>query len=125
MCAFVLALALLAGIGIFVALGWARVGLWLAGAGRPAGSPSAAVGVAIGALAQARSAPPRCWRFLATLPLAFLALVPPASVSGGLRRRDRRDRRSCSRYSSALQALDCAVNEASPGLGVSLVHLLG
>ena len=60
-CAFVLALALLAGIGAFVALDWGRVGQWL-------------LALACGALAlrrarasrsacsRARCAPPRCSR---------------------------------------------------------------
>ena len=72
----------------------------------------AALGVAIGALArEVRAA--SLLAFLLSLPLAFLALVPSGSVAGGL-------------YSvigavsflfpykAALQALDAAVNGASP-----------
>ncbi len=121
-CAFVLALALLAGIGAFVSLDWSRVGEWLLALAF--GSVAfAALGITIGALArEVRAA--SLLAFLLSLPLALLALVPSGSVSRGL-------------YGAigaisfvfpfkpALQALDAAVNGASPGLGVSVVHLLG
>ncbi|HTQ67320.1 MAG TPA: ABC transporter permease [Solirubrobacteraceae bacterium] len=121
-CAFVLGLALLAGIGSFVALEWSRAGQWviaLAGAALA----FAAVGVAIGVLAkEVRAA--SLLALLATLPLAFLALVPAGSVSGLL------DHvidviAFVFPFRSALQALDCAVNDTGPRLWVSLVHLLG
>ncbi|HUH81854.1 MAG TPA: ABC transporter permease [Solirubrobacteraceae bacterium] len=121
-CSFVLGLALLAGIGIFVALEWSRAGLWLA-ALAAAALAFASVGVAIGVLArEVRAA--SLLALLATLPLAFLALVPAGSVSGGL------DHAIdviafAFPFRSALQALDCAVNDTGPRLWVSLAHLLG
>jgi ABC-2 type transport system permease protein len=82
----------------------------------------ASLGVAIGALArEVRAA--SLLAFLLVLPLAFLALVPSGSVAGGL-------------YSviaaisfvfpfkAALQALDAAVNQSTPGLAISIVHVL-
>jgi type IV secretory pathway TrbD component len=120
-CAFVLGLGLLAGIGAFVALEWSRLGLWLvalAGAALAFG----AVGVAIGVLArEVRAA--SLLALLATLPLAFLALVPAGSVSGGLN--DVIDVIAfVFPFRSALEALDCAVNDTGPRLWVSLVHLI-
>ncbi len=119
-CAFVLALAMLAGIGAFVSLEWSRFGLWvlalLFGA-----LGFAALGVAIGALArEVRAA--SLLAFLLSLPLALLALVPAGSVAHGLY-----DAISVISFvfpfKAALQALDAAVNGASPGIGLSILHL--
>jgi hypothetical protein len=119
-CAFVLAFAMLAGIGVFVALDWGRIGQWLAALALGA-LAFAALGVAIGALArEVRAA--SLLAFLTTLPLAFLALVPSVSVSGGFY--DAIDTVSfVFPFKAALQALDAAVNGASPALGAPLVHL--
>jgi ABC-type multidrug transport system permease subunit len=119
-CAFAVAFAMLAGVGAFVTLDWSRAGLWLLALAF--GSLAfGSLGVAIGALArEVRAA--SLLAFLLSLPLAFLALVPAGSVSGGL-------------YGvigaisfvfpfkAALQALDAAVNGATPSIGVSLAHL--
>jgi ABC-2 type transport system permease protein len=120
-CSFALALALLAGIGAFVELDWGRVGQWLA-ALAAGGLAFGAVGTAIGALArEVRAA--SLLAFLASLPLAFLALVPAGSVSHGFH--DVIDVVSfVFPYKAALQALDAAVNGASPGLAGSIAHLL-
>jgi hypothetical protein len=60
--------------------------------------------------------------FLLSLPLAFLALVPAGSVSSGFY-----DAISAISFvfpfKAALQALDAAVNGASPAIGLSLLHL--
>jgi hypothetical protein len=119
-CSFVLALAMLAGIGAFVTLDWGRVGLWLAALAFAAVA-FAALGVAIGALArEVRAA--SLLAFLLSLPLAFLALVPAGSVSAGFY--DVIDAISfVFPFKAALQALDAAVNGASPSIGLSLVHL--
>ncbi|HEY5045933.1 MAG TPA: ABC transporter permease [Solirubrobacteraceae bacterium] len=119
-CSFLLAFAMLAGIAAFVPIGWSRVPLWLVALALAA-LAFAALGVAIGVLArEVRAA--SLLAFLLSLPLAFLALVPAGSVAGGL-------------YSAisavsfifpfkaSLQALDAAVNQSSPGLPVSLLHL--
>jgi hypothetical protein len=119
-CAFVIAFAMLAGISAFVALDWGRVGLWLAALAFAAVA-FAALGVAIGALArEVRAA--SLLAFLLSLPLAFLALVPGGSVSGGFY--DAIGAISfVFPFKAALQALDAAVNGASPAIGLSLVHL--
>ena len=119
-CSFVVALAMLAGIGAFVHLDWSRFPLWLAALALGA-IAFGALGVSIGALArEVRAA--SLLAFLLSLPLAFLALVPSGSVSRGLY-----DAISAVSFmfpfKAALQALDAAVNQSSPGLPVSLVHL--
>jgi ABC-2 type transport system permease protein len=119
-CSFVLAFAMLAGIGAFVPIDWSRVPLWLAALAFGA-LAFGALGVAIGVLArEVRAA--SLLAFLLSLPLAFLALVPAGSVAGGLY-----DAISAVSFvfpfKASLQALDAAVNQSSPGLPVSLVHL--
>jgi len=119
-CAFAIAFAMLAGIGAFVALDWSRVGLWLAALALGA-LAFGALGVAIGALArEVRAA--SLLAFALSLPLAFLALVPAGSVAGGFY-----DVIAAISFvfpfKAALQALDAAVNGASPAIGLSLVHL--
>lgn len=119
-CSAALAFAMLAGIGAFVELDWGRVGQWLAALAL-ASAGFAALGVAIGALArEVRAA--SLLAFLLSLPLAFLALVPSGAVGAGLN-----DAISVISFvfpfKAALQALDAAVNGASPSLGGSLVHL--
>jgi ABC-type multidrug transport system permease subunit len=121
-CSLVLSFAMLAGIGAFVALDWSRVGQWLAALALGA-LAFGALGVAIGALArEVRAA--SLLAFLLSLPLAFLALVPSGSVGAGLY-----DAIAAVSFvfpfKAALQALDAAVNGASPSLGVSLAHLAG
>ncbi len=121
-CAFVLALAMLAGIGAFVTLDFSRIGEWVIALAFGAVA-FGALGIAIGALArEVRAA--SLLAFGLSLPLAFLALVPSGSVSRGLY--DAIGAISfVFPFKSALQALDAAVNGASPGLGVSIVHLIG
>jgi ABC-type transport system involved in cytochrome c biogenesis permease component len=121
-CAFVVALAMLAGIGAFVALDWSRLGQWVAALAL--GSLAfGALGVAIGALAHEVRAS-SLLAFLTSLPLAFLALVPSGSVSGGFK--DAIDVVSfVFPFKASLQALDAAVNGAAPSIGGSLAHLAG
>jgi len=119
-CSFALAFAMLAGISAFVVLDWSRVGQWLAALALSAVA-FAALGVAIGALArEVRAA--SLLAFLLSLPLAFLALVPSGAVGHGLY-----DVISAISFvfpfKAALQALDAAVNGASPSLAGPLVHL--
>ena len=119
-CGAALALAMLAGIGAFVTLDWSRVGLWLVALAFGA-LAFGALGVAIGAFArEVRAA--SLLAFLTTLPLALLALVPAGSVSSGFY-----DVIGVISFvfpfKAALQALDTAVNSASPALSLSLVHL--
>jgi ABC-2 type transport system permease protein len=121
-CAFVVALAMLLGVSAFVSLDVSRIGLWLAALAFGA-LGFGAMGVAIGALArEVRAA--SLLAFLLSLPLVFLALVPSGSVAKGLY--DVIGAVSfLFPYKAALQALDAAVNGASPSLGGSIVHLLG
>ncbi len=121
-CSALLAFAMLAGVSAFVELDWGRVGQWLA-ALVLGGVAFAALGVAIGALArEVRAA--SLLAFLLSLPLAFLALVPSGAVGAGL---DDviKTISFVFPFKATLQALDAAVNGASPSLGVSLAHLAG
>jgi ABC-2 type transport system permease protein len=121
-CGLALALAMLAGIGTFVSLDWSRFGLWLVALVFGA-LAFGALGVAIGALArEVRAA--SLLAFVLSLPLAFLALVPAGAVARGLY--DVIGAISfVFPFKAALQALDAAVNGASPGIGVSIAHLVG
>jgi ABC-type Na+ efflux pump permease subunit len=120
-CALVVAFAMLAGVGAFVGLEWSRVAQWLAALALGA-LAFAALGVAIGALAhEVRAA--SLLSFLLSLPLAFLALVPAGAVASGLYDAIRVVS-FVFPYKAALDALDAAVNRSSPGLAISLVHLL-
>jgi ABC-2 type transport system permease protein len=120
-CAFLLSLAMLCAVGAFVTLRWHRLPLWLIALA--AGAVAfAALGVAVGALAkEVRAA--SLLAFLLTLPMALLALVPAGAVAGGLYG-------AISAisfvfpYKATLQALDAAVNGSSPGLAISVVHVL-
>jgi hypothetical protein len=121
-CAFVVAFAMLLGVSAFVALDLSRIGAWVL-ALVFAALGFAALGIAIGALArEVRAA--SLLAFLLSLPLAFLALVPSGSVSRGLY--DVIGTVSfVFPYKAALQALDAAVNGASPSVGLSIAHLVG
>jgi ABC-type transport system involved in cytochrome c biogenesis permease component len=120
-CAFAVSFAMLAGIGAFVTLDWSRVGLWLLAL--TFGSAAfGALGVAIGALARdVRAA--SLLAFLLSLPLAFLALVPSGSVGAALYEAIGVIS-FVFPFKAALQALDAAVNGASPSIGGTLAHLL-
>ncbi len=121
-CSFVVAFAMLAGISAFVTLDYGRVGQWVVALAFGA-LAFGALGVAIGALArEVRAA--SLLAFLLSLPLAFLALVPSGSLSGGLNKVVGVIS-FVFPFKAALQALDAAVNGASPSIGPSLAHLAG
>ena len=121
-CAFILAFAMLAGVGAFVTLDWSRVGLWLLALAFGAVA-FGALGVAIGALArEVRAA--TLLAFLLSLPLALLALVPAGAVSGAFLGVINVIS-FVFPFKACLQALDAAVNSASPALAGSLLHLAG
>ncbi len=110
-CSFIVAFAMLAGVSAFVPLDWSRVGLWVVALAFGAVA-FGALGVAIGALArEVRAA--SLLAFLLSLPLAFLALVPGGSVAVGVY-----DAIKVVSFvfpfKATLQALDAAVNGASP-----------
>ena len=112
---------MLAGIGAFVALDWSRVGLWLLALACGA-IAFGALGVAIGGLArEVRAA--SLLAFLLSLPLAFLALVPSGSVGAALYEAIGVISFAFP-FKASLQALDAAVNGASPSIAGSLAHLL-
>jgi ABC-type multidrug transport system permease subunit len=121
-CSFAVAFAMLAGVSAFVTLDWGRVGLWVLALASGA-LAFGGLGVAIGALArEVRAA--SLLAFLLSLPLAFLALVPAGSVSGGFY--DAIGAISfVFPFKASLQALDAAVNSASPSVGASVAHLAG
>lgn len=120
-CAFLVALAMLCGVGAFVALDWSRAVLWLLALAVGAFA-FGALGVAIGALArEVRAA--TLLAILLSLPLALLALVPPGAVAHGLYEAIAAVS-FVFPFKAALQALDAAVNGASPSLVGSLAHLL-
>ena len=121
-CGFVVATVMLLGVGAFVTLDFSRVGQWVLALAFGA-IGFAALGIAIGALAREVQAA-SLLAFLLSLPLAFLALVPSGSVASGLY--DMIGAVSfVFPYKAALQALDAAVNGASPGVGVAIAHLAG
>jgi ABC-2 type transport system permease protein len=113
-------LAMLIGISAFVALDWDRAALWAVAL---AGSALAfaALGVAIGSLArEVRAA--SLLAFLLSLPLAFLALVPSGGVSP-LLYDVIQVISAIFPFKPSLDAINAAVNDSSPGIGISLVHL--
>lgn len=120
-CAFLVSLAMLCGVGAFVSLEWSRALLWLLALAFGAVS-FAALGVAIGALArEVRAA--TLLAILLSLPLALLALVPAGAVAHGLYEAITAVS-FVFPFKAALQALDAAVDRASPSLVGSLFHLL-
>src|SRR5947208_4738368 len=119
-CSLAVAVALLGGVSAFVALQYCRAGLWLI-ALASAALAFAALGVAIGAVAR-EVRPASLLAFLSSLPLAFLALVPAGAVASGLYDVIRAVSFAFP-FKASLQALDAAVNHASPPLGGALLHL--
>ena len=82
LCGGFVGLLMLVGLALLVDLGLARVPAWLAALALGA-LAFGALGVLVGALARdVRAA--SLLAFLLALPLAFLALVPPGTVAGGL-----------------------------------------
>jgi ABC-2 type transport system permease protein len=117
--AFVVTLAMLAGLALFVDLAWDRVPLWMVGIGAGA-LAFAAMGLAIGAITrEVRAA--SLLAFMLALPIAFLALVPSGSVSQTLY-----DVTSAISalfpFKPTLDALNAALNDAG-GMPRALVHL--
>ena len=120
-CAFAVAFAMLLGVSAFVTLDLSRIGTWVAALAFGA-LAFGALGIVIGALArEVRAA--SLLAFLLSLPLAFLALVPSGSVAAGLYGAIGAVS-FVFPYKAALQALDTAVNGASPDVGASIAHLV-
>jgi ABC-type multidrug transport system permease subunit len=119
-CSLLVALAMLAGLGLFVELDWSRAPLWVVAAAGGA-LAFAAMGAAIGALArEVRAA--SLLAFMVSLPVAFVALVPSGAVSGGVY--------DATRVVSALFPFDPALTalgaalDGSAGMLLPLGHLL-
>jgi hypothetical protein len=111
---------MLAGIGLFVPLGWGRVLEWLVAMALGAAA-FAALGVAMGAIVrEVRAA--SLLALLVSLPLVFLALVPAATVSPGLFDVIRVVS-AIFPFKAALEAIDAAINQSQPSLAVALAHL--
>ncbi len=120
LCAWVVALAMTCGIGLFVSLDWSRFGLWLVALAFAAAG-FGALGVAIGGLArEVRAA--SLLAFLLSLPIAFLALVPSGAVSGGVYDVVRVVS-ALFPFKPALDAMDSALNDTGQSLLGPLAHL--
>ena len=122
LCAWVVALAMTCGIGLFVSLDWSRFPLWLVALAFAA-TGFGALGVAIGGLArEVRAA--SLLAFLLSLPIAFLALVPSGAVSSGLYDVVRVIS-ALFPFKPALDAMDSALNDTGQSLLGPLAHLAG
>jgi ABC-type multidrug transport system permease subunit len=109
-------------VSLFVHLEWARFPLWLVALAL-GGVAFGALGVVIGAVAREVSVA-SLMALLLSLPIAFVALVPPSAISGTLS--------SVLSviafvfpFKAALQAAGNAFSGAAPGIGWPLVHLFG
>jgi ABC-2 type transport system permease protein len=122
LCAWVVAVAMTCGIGLFVSLDWGRLPLWLVALAFGAAG-FGAMGVAIGSLArEVRAA--SLLAFLLSLPIAFLALVPSGAVSAGLFDAVRVVS-ALFPFRPALDAMDSALNDTGQSLLGPLAHLAG
>jgi len=119
-CSALLSLLMLIGLALFIELEWSRLPLWVAGIASGA-LAFAAMGVAIGAVTrEVRAA--SLLAFMVSLPIAFLALVPSGSVSGGLYDVTRA-LSALFPFRPTLDAMDAALNDSGSMLG-PLLHLL-
>ena len=118
-CSLLVALLMLAGLGLFVDLDWGRFHLWVLAIGAGA-LAFAAVGLAIGALAREVRAS-SLLAFMLSLPIAFLALVPSGAVSSGLYAVIQVVS-ALFPFQPALDAVEAALGH-SEGLGAALAHL--
>ena len=122
LCAWVVALAMTCGIGLFVSLDWSRFPLWMIALAFAAAG-FGALGVAVGGLArEVRAA--SLLAFLLSLPIAFLALVPSGAVSSGLYDVVRVIS-ALFPFKPALDAMDGALNDTGQSLLGPLAHLAG
>jgi len=119
-CATVVCLLMLAGLGLFVDLRWERFPLWVASVAAGA-LAFAGLGLAVGALTrEVRAASLLC--VMLSLPLTFLALVPSGSVSP-LLFDVVRVISALFPFKPTLEALDAALNDTG-GIVGPLLHLL-
>lgn len=121
LCAFVLAVLLVAALSLFVEISWSAAPLWIASLALGA-IAFGALGVAIGAAArEVRAA--SLLAFLLSLPIAFLALVPSGAVGPTLF--DVIQAISAAfPFDPTLDALDNTLNDSSGSLAGPALHLL-
>ena len=120
-CSLGVCLLMLAGLGLFVDLDWARAPLWALALAVGA-LAFAALGLAIGALTrEVRAA--SLLAIMMSLPLTFLALVPSGAVAPALYDVIRAVSAAFP-FKPALDALDAALND-SGSLAAPLLHLAG
>src|SRR3954463_6898281 len=116
---FVVTLAMLAGLALFINLAWDRFPLWMVALAAGA-LGFAAMGLALGAITrEVRAA--SLLAFMLSLPIAFLALVPSGSVSQGLYDVIRVIS-ALFPFKPTLEAMNAALNR-SGGIVGPLVHL--
>ena len=120
LCALAIGLLMLAVLAVFAGLDWARAPLWIPAA-LFASAGFAALGVAIGAIAKEIRAA-SLLAVMLSLPIVVLGLIPSGTVGTGLYRVIEVIS-ALFPFKPALQALDAAVNDASPGLLGPLLHL--
>lgn len=116
----VVTLLMLAGMQLFVPLAWSRFPLWLL-AIVAAGGALAAAGAALGAAAREVRAV-SLLAFMATLPIAFLSLVPSGTVGPTLYEAIRVVA-ALFPFKPALQAMLAALDSTGPAIGPPLLHL--
>ena len=113
-------LLMLGGLEAFVSLQWSRFALWIP-AILAGGAGFAAFGAAVGSAAREVRAS-SLLAFMVSLPIAFLSLVPSGTVSPGLF-----DVigvvTALFPFDPALRALEGALDEAGPGIGIAIAHL--
>jgi ABC-type multidrug transport system permease subunit len=120
-CAFPVALAMMAGISLFVSLDWSHFPLWLIALAVGAVA-FGAMGVAIGGVTrEVRAA--SLMAFGLSLPIAFLALVPSGSVSKGVYDVIRVISAAFP-FKPTLDAMDHALSGAATDMLVPLLHLV-
>ena len=116
----VVTVLMLAGLEAFVSLEWSRFALWIP-AILAGGAGFAAFGAAIGGAAREVRAS-SLLAFMISLPVAFLSLVPSGTVSPALF-----DAigvvTAVFPFDPALRALEGALDEAGPSIGVAIAHL--
>lgn len=114
-------LVLLVALSAFVPIAWGRFGL-IAAAIVAGGAGFAAFGAAIGSAAREVRAS-SLLAFMVSLPIAFLSLVPSGVVSATAF--DLIEvARALFPFDPALDAVSGALDDAAPGIGVPLLHLL-
>jgi hypothetical protein len=121
-CAGLTTLVLAAAVSAFVHLDWGRFELWVLALAFGA-LAFGALGVAIGGLSREVNAA-SLMAFLASLPIAFVALVPGDTVSGGVRA-VLDVVAFVFPFRAALQAVSNAFSGTAPGIGWPLAHLIG